>query len=233
VPENTTDSLSTAQYAEVRLGFRFAPFERKMRLGAREIIQDKGAVILRATATKGFAGILNSDYDYWKVDLKLEGKFRIRKLGMEYWQLTAGWITDPTPYLKMYTPKSNYDDAVSLFSPNSFETIRPNEFLNELLVGVHHRHNFGSVKTGVKWIRPEFNWVNSFGIGWLQKPELHTGLEIKDMSMGYYETGLVIQDLIKVNLLGIGGGVFYRYGPYAFTDQIDNLAFKLSMNIGF
>jgi hypothetical protein len=233
VPENSTDSLNTAQYAEVRLGFRFAPFERKMRLGAREIIQDKGAVILWATATKGFAGILNSDYDYWKVDLKLEGKFRIRKLGMEHWQLTAGWITDPTPYLKMYTPKSNYDDAVSLFSPNSFETIRPNEFLNELLIGVHHRHNFGSVKTGVKWIRPEFNWVNSFGIGWLQKPELHTGLDIKDMSMGYYETGLVIQDLIKVNLLGIGGGVFYRYGPYAFTNQIDNLAFKLSMNIGF
>lgn len=232
-PENTTDSLTRAQYAEVRVGFRFAPFERKMRLGAREIIQDKGAVILWATGTKGLSGILGSDYDYWKVDLKLEGKFRIRKLGMEYWQLTAGWISAPTPYLKMYTPKSNYDDDVSLFSPNSFETIRPNEFLNELLIGVHHRHNFGSIKTGIKWIRPEFNWANSFGIGWLKQPELHTGLEIKDMSMGYYETGLVIHDLIKVNLLGIGAGVFYRYGPYAFTNQIDNLAFKLGMKIGF
>lgn len=233
VPENTTDSLNTAQYAEVRLGFRFAPFEKKMRLGNREIVQNKGAVILWATATKGFTGILNSDYDYWKLDLMLEGKFRIRKLGMEYWQLTAGWISDPTPYLKMYTPKSNYDDAISLFSPNSFETIRPNEFLNELFIGLHHRHNFGSVKTGIKWIRPEFNWANNFGIGWLQKPELHTGLEIKDMRKGYYETGLVIEDLIKVNLIGIGGGVFYRYGAYAFSNQFDNLAFKLSMKIGF
>ncbi|MFT5902248.1 MAG: hypothetical protein ACI9LA_001456 [Bacteroidia bacterium] len=232
VPENTTDSLTKAKYAEVRVGFRFAPFERKMRLGTREIIQNPGSVILWATVTKGFKGILSSDYDYWKADLKLQGKFRIRKLGMEYWQLNAGWVSNPTPYLKMYTPKSNYDD-VSIFSPNSFETIRPNEFLNELIIGVHHRHNFGSVKTGIKWIKPEFNWVNSFGIGWLREPERHTGLKIQDMSMGYYETGLIIDDIIKLNLIGIGGGVFYRYGPYAFSKQIDNLAFKISMKIGF
>ncbi|MFM1875388.1 MAG: hypothetical protein RL266_1125, partial [Bacteroidota bacterium] len=59
------------------------------------------------------------------------------------------------------------------------------------------------------------------------------GLEIKDMRKGYYETGLVIEDIIKVNLIGIGGGVFYRYGAYAFSDQFDNLAFKLSMKLGF
>ena len=55
-PENTTDSLTRAQYAEVRIGFRFAPFEKKMRLGAREITQDKGPVILWLTATKRIEG---------------------------------------------------------------------------------------------------------------------------------------------------------------------------------
>ena len=232
VPENTTDSLTKAQYAEVRVGFRFAPFEKKMRLGAREIIQDKGAVILWATVTRGFKGILSSDYAYWKADLRLQGKFRIRKLGMEFWQLNVGWISNSTPYLKMYTPKSNYDD-LSIYSPNSYETIRPNEFLNGLIIGVHHRHNFGSVKTGIKWIRPDFNLANSFGIGWLREPQRHTGLTIQDMSKGFFETGIVVDDLIKVNLLGIGGGVFYRYGAYSFSNEIDNLAFKLSLKIGF
>jgi len=231
------DTISKYKFSEVRLGFRFAPLEKKMRLGAREIIQDRGAVILWATATKGLnlTPRTSTGYsNYWKIDLKLQGKFRVRKLGMEHWQLTAGWISNPAvPYLKMYTPKANYDKTVSLYSPNSFETVRPNEFLNELFIGIHHRHNFGAVKTGIKWIRPEFNLVNSFGIGWLQDPQVHTGLVIKDMSMGYYESGLVIHDLIKVNLLGIGAGVFYRYGPYAFTNQIDNLAFKLGMKIGF
>jgi hypothetical protein len=132
----------------------------------------------------------------------------------------------------MYTPKANFDD-LSVFSPNSFETMRPNEFLNQYQIAVHQRHNFGSVKTGINWIRPEFHWANSFGIGWLTKPEAHTGFKIQDMSMGFYETGIVIEDIIKVNLIGIGGGVFYRYGPYAFSNQIDNLAFKLSMKIGF
>lgn len=233
VPENTTDSLTKAQYAEVRIGFRFAPFEKKMRLGNREIIQDKGAVILWATVTKGLKGILSSDFDYWKADVRLQGKFRIRKVGMEFWQLSAGWISDPVPYLKMYTPKSNYDNDVSLFSPNSFETIRPNEFLNQYQIALHQRHNFGSLKTGIKWIRPEFHWTNTFGIGWLTKPQIHTGLKIQDMSQGYFETGIVIEDIIKVNLLGIGGGIFYRYGAYSFSNEIDNLAFKLSMKIGF
>lgn len=231
-PENTTDSLTKAQYAEVRVGFRFAPFEKKMRLGEREIRMDKGAVVLWTTVTKGLKGILSSDHDYWKADLKLQGKFRIRKLGMEHWQVSAGWISNPTPYLKMYTPKANFED-LSVFSPSSFETMRPNEFLNQYQIAVHHRHNFGSWKTGINWIRPEFHWVNNFGIGWLTKPQVHTGLTIQDMSMGFYETGLVIEDIIKVNLIGIGGGAFYRYGPYAFTNQIDNLAFKLSMKIGF
>ncbi len=229
----TNELVHTAyKFAEVRAGFRFAPFEKKMRLGERDLITDKGAVILWATATKGLKGVLKSNYDYWKVDVKLQGKFRIRKLGMEHWQLNAGWLSDPLPYLKMYTPKANFEE-LSVFSPNSFETIRPNEFLNQYIIAVHHRHNFGAIKTGITWIRPEFHWANSFGIGWLPVKWMHQGLEIQDMSMGYYETGLVIEDIIKVNLIGIGGGVFYRYGPYAFTDQIDNLAFKLSMKIGF
>ena len=231
-PENTTDSLARAQYAEVRVGFRFAPFEKKLNLGGREIIQDKGALVLWTTVTKGLKDILGSDFDYWKADLRLQGKFRIRNVGMEHWQLSAGWISTPVPYFKMYTPRSNFEE-LSVFSPNSFETMRQNEFLNQYQIAVHHRHNFGSVKTGINWIRPEFHLANNFGIGWLTSPQLHTGLKIQDMSMGFYETGLVIEDIIKVNLIGIGGGVFYRYGPYAFSDQIDNLAFKLSMGIGF
>jgi hypothetical protein len=224
--------LTRSQYAEVRLGFRFAPFEKKMRLGEREIIQDRGDVVLWATVAKGLKGILSSEFDYWKADIKLEGKFRIRKVGMEFWQLCAGWISNPVPYLRMYTPKANFE-RLSVFSPNSFETIRPNEFLNQYLISVHQRHNFGPVKTGIKWICPEFHLVNSFGIGWLTKPQIHTGLKIQDISKGLFETGIVIEDLIKVNLLGIGGGVFYRYGAYSFSKEIHNFAFKLSMKIGF
>lgn len=232
LPTAAFDTISRYLFTEIRLGFRFAPFEKKLKLGGREIIQDKGAFVLWVTATKGLKDVLLSGFDYWKADLKLQGKFRIRNIGMEYWQLSAGWISTPVPYFKMYTPRANYE-GLSVFSPNSFETMRPNEFLNQYQIAVHHRHNFGAVKTGINWIRPEFHWANSFGIGWLPDPNRHTGLNIQDMSMGFYETGLVIEDIIKVNLIGIGGGVFYRYGPYAFSDQIDNLAFKLSMGIGF
>jgi hypothetical protein len=231
-PEGTTDSLRRATFAEIKLGFRFAPFEKLMRLSGRTLSQDKGAAVLWATITKGISGVMKSDYDYWKADVKLQGKFRIRSVGLEHWQFVGGWVSRPLPYLKMYSLRSNFDD-LSVYSPGSFETVRPNEFLNQYYLAVHHRHNFGSWKTGINWIRPEFNWANNFGIGWLPNKAQHTGLTIQDMSMGFFETGLVIEDIIKVNIAGIGGGVFYRYGPYAFFDQFDNLVFKLSMKIGF
>ncbi len=231
-PTLVYDTIQQYRFAEIKAGFRFAPFEKLMRLSGRTLSQDKGPVVIWTTITKGVSGVLKSEYDYWKADVRLQGKFRIRGVGLEHWEFTGGWVSDPLPYFKMYTPRSNFDD-VSVYSPGSFETMRANEFLNQYYLAVHHRHNFGSWKTGINWIRPEFNWANGFGIGWLNKKEIHTGLEIKDMHLGFFETGLVIEDIIKVNVAGIGGGVFYRYGPYAYSKQIDNLAFKLSMKIGF
>lgn len=232
VAENGIDTLTKAQYAEVRLGARFAPFEKKMRLSGRDIVLDKGPVILWVSVTKGIKGVLSSDFNYWKADLRVEGKINLRNVGIEYLQLTAGWASRALPYLKLYTPRANFE-GFSLYSSNSFETMRPNEFLHRYQIAFHQRHGFKAISTGTKYVRPRFVWANNLGFGWLMKPGMHQGLEIKDMRKGYFETGIVIEDLFRHNIMGLGGGVFYRYGPYAFSDQFDNLAFKLSLKIGF
>jgi len=230
--ENTSDTLSKAQYAELRLGIRFAPFEKKMRLSGRNIVLDQGPVVAWLSATKGLKGVLSSDFDYWKVDLKVEGNFNVRRMGQENWQLNAGWVSEPLPYLKLYTPRANFQDF-SLYSANSFETMRTNEFLNRYFLALHHRHTFPAIKTGTKYVRPQFVWANNMGIGWLTYPQMHYGLNIQDMRKGFFETGIVIEDLFRHNIMGLGVGVFYRYGAYAYFNEFDNLAFKLSLKIGF
>jgi hypothetical protein len=56
-------------------------------------------------------------------------------------------------------------------------------------------------------------------------------MAIKTMELGYYESGLMINNLVKLPLLNIGIGALYRYGPYSFTDFNDNIAYKFTATI--
>ncbi len=58
------------------------------------------------------------------------------------------------------------------------------------------------------------------------------------MEKGYFESGIEANNLISKKFLGIvrmgvGIGVFYRYGAYAFTNQWNNLAFKGTFSYNF
>jgi hypothetical protein len=49
------------------------------------------------------------------------------------------------------------------------------------------------------------------------------------MEKGYYEAGLLINNIFRMQLFKYGVGVMYRYGPYAYPKTIDNFAFKLTL----
>ena len=49
------------------------------------------------------------------------------------------------------------------------------------------------------------------------------------MEKGYFESGLLINNIFRVQIFRYGIGVLYRYGPYTYTKTIDNFAFKLTM----
>ena len=67
-----------------------------------------------------------------------------------------------------------------------------------------------------------------YWFGWLKHPENHYGVEFKTMEKGYFESGIVVEDLlVLLKVVSLGAGVFYRYGAYARDNQLDNFAFKL------
>jgi len=53
------------------------------------------------------------------------------------------------------------------------------------------------------------------------------------MDLGYYESGLLINNLVNLQLYTIGIGAFYRWGPYSFDNVGDNFAYKISMIFPF
>ncbi|NCP45217.1 MAG: hypothetical protein GW818_02015 [Flavobacteriales bacterium] len=81
----------------------------------------------------------------------------------------------------------------------------------------------------IKKFQPEFVLTSSVGYGDLDHKELHQGIAFKTMNKGFYESGLVINSILKLNNSTFGIGAFYRYGPYQFDKASDNFAFKLSL----
>ena len=58
------------------------------------------------------------------------------------------------------------------------------------------------------------------------------------MEKGYFESGLIITNIVAkkffgIARVGVGAGAFYRYGPYAFSDPMENLAIKLTWTYNF
>jgi hypothetical protein len=73
------------------------------------------------------------------------------------------------------------------------------------------------------------------GIGNLAQPEVHEGISFQTMEKGFFESGIVIRQLLRINYfnlgyMGLGIGGFYRYGPYQHTELRQNLAFKVNLS---
>jgi hypothetical protein len=51
------------------------------------------------------------------------------------------------------------------------------------------------------------------------------------MNLGYYESGALINNIVKISLLEVGAGVFYRWGPYTMPKTGDNFSYKVSIFI--
>lgn len=223
------DTISTATLFEANLGVRWSFKERLYSIDSRSMAQD-GPFWAEAHLSKGIRGVVGSGYDYWRISAQAHASYRIRVLGKGSIRLRADWVSTAVPYIRMFTPRANFDD-LSLYSPFSFETVRMNEFLHRWQLSVHHLHSFGRWASPLQWLVPEFILVNNIGLGGNPTPAHHTGTSVSTMRSGHFESGLVIEDLIRIKVIGIGGGAFLRYGPTALKEFDQNLTYKLSMRL--
>src|SRR5690606_34956686 len=116
---------------------------------------------------------------------------------------------------------------------NAFETMLPYEFFSSEYIHFHFRHSFGSLLFKSKKFAPELMITSSAGFGALSYQGLHAGESFKTMEKGYYESGLIVNSIFKLNFTTFGVGAFYRYGPYEFAKTSDNFTIKMSLGFGF
>ena len=176
-----------------------------------------------------------SQYDYNKIDLKVKKTFNIKFLGKLTFQLNGGYVDQPVPACNLYYGDATYR-MFALFAPNTFGTMRMNEFLSNTYASLFIYHDFGHLLLkGRKWFHPEFAVVQNIGFGWLDHKQnyAYQSQAPKEMNLGYYESGLLINNIVNLKLYTIGAGAFYRWGPYGFDNVGDNFAYKISVIFPF
>jgi Family of unknown function (DUF5686)/CarboxypepD_reg-like domain len=176
------------------------------------------------------------NFQYAHYDLTLKHEIKHRTIGRTKLQVVGGWVDGVAPYGKLFNGRGA--SATQLFVDGFFQTMRLYEFTNSQFASVFINHNVGNILVNKSYSKPELILYHNFGIGQLAHAEVHQNIILQGMEKGYVESGVGLKNLIRINYLdlayfGIGGSVFYRYGPYQLPKTIDNLTFRLDASLAF
>jgi hypothetical protein len=169
-------------------------------------------------------------YMYSRVQARISQSFITKSFGTTAIVIEGGMVDADVPLQKLFHGKGSYR-PVTLEAANSFATMRMLEFASNEFLYLFFRQNFERLLIRKGNFRPELIIIANFGYGKLDQPENHLNIHLKSLDRGYFETGLLMNNIFTKLLTGYGAGVFYRYGPHAFDRTIDNFAFKLSFTL--
>jgi hypothetical protein len=177
----------------------------------------------RGTGTRG-------GYEYTRLQAGMQQTFVTRNFGRTSLTVEGGMVDGDVPLFRLYHGKGSFR-SFSIESANSFGTMRTEEFYSDRFLSVFFRQNFESLLFRSGRFRPEVIFVTNAGFGTLSNSDNHLFIEAKAPEKGFYESGLLLNNLYRKFFTGYGLGVFYRYGPYSFERPVDNFAFKLTFGI--
>ena len=167
--------------------------------------------------------------DYYKIEAKIYKHFVIRKVGDTYLILSGGMIGGTPRYSELYYA-SGTNSWLNI--DNTFNTMRPNEFISDKFCTFHFMHDFGNIIYKKKYSKPSIAITTSLGWGDCKFTQDVDGSDFaRKMNKGYFESGIQLNNLLCLSIEGFGIAVYYRYGPYHLDKEIDNWAFKLTWTL--
>jgi hypothetical protein len=224
-------STSTFTFDEFRFAVRFAFREKFMQTNRNLLSLGTDFPIVCLTYTNGKALISSDSKSYNKFEFMFDKTFRTKYYGNTHIQLQGGLTNDIIPATKLFYAPASFR-SFSLFAPGSFATMRMNEFLSDRYLNLFITHDFGKLIVRKGSFKPEFALALNAAIGDLQQSSSHSGIDYKTLNQGFYEGGLLINNLLRLPGMKLGVGTFYRFGPYAYPETGKNFGYKFTMQVG-
>lgn len=217
-------------FDEIGIQFRYAYHEKFMKYAKTKYSLGTNFPVFYGNITKG-TNWLDGEFEYTKYEAKITKRFITKSVGETSIAFVGGLINGEVPLTKMYNGHGSYH-PFSIEAENSFGTMRMGEFYSDKFLSVFFKHDFGNLFFKSEIFAPKFALVNNFGIGEFSQSMNHqTSEPIQSIEKGYYECGLLINNVLNQSFLGYGIGLFYRYGAYTYAKTADNFSFKLTISI--
>lgn len=230
--EGVAISTNTFGFTELRIGVKYAFREEFIVTKRSRISLGSKYPMVWFNYTRGLEGVLGGQYSFNRFDLMVKAGHYFKYLGKSSLVIKAGYIDQDLPYTNLYAGAGSWE-RFTVYAPGRFANMRMNEFLSDRYLSLFFAHNFGNLLFRSEKFKPEFVIVSNIGFGFLRNPDVHYNVQFKTMNLGYYESGLLINDLLNLRLYTLGLGFFYRYGPYSLDQPIDNCGFKFSIMFPF
>ncbi|MBR6438803.1 MAG: carboxypeptidase-like regulatory domain-containing protein [Bacteroidales bacterium] len=220
--------------------FRLSTLDFKLRIafGERYMLSPKGLVtvskgkpVIWLSYQKGLKDVLDCPFNFDKIQFQMTYSWLTRYIGKTTVSLQAGCVFGDAPVMETFNIFGN-NDEFGLYATQSFATMLINEFISDRFAALFFDHNFGKMfKT--KYLSPELIVVTNIGWGDISDVQKHQGVELKSMKDGFYESGIVIDNILNINFMKMGFGSYYRYGPNSLDEDSKNFAFKLKVSFAF
>ena len=225
---------------EIGVGFRYAFGEQFSQIGRGAIITTPPSPTFSLHIAQGILYFPEGNLPYTKVNTKLEYSFKTLNFGETFINLSAGKIWGDVPYPYLYNGRGSRDNNNIVWVANHFQTMGLYEFTSDQYANLFLTHSFGSLlaKPKTKWFRPEVAVSQGIAVGSFSNREAHNGIDFKGLEKGYFETGLMLDNLLrkrfaKLFYIGAGVGAFRRWGANELPNSSDNWTYRLVWNVAF
>jgi hypothetical protein len=226
----------TNYYAdEIQFSAKYAVGEELGTIGNQRVVNNEGNPIINIIYKRGTNLFNKSSFQYNRIEATIDFMAYKGRVGQSNFRLATGFIDSSLPYGLLFTCEGSKNKNIPLIINNSFQTMSPYEFLSDKYMHLFFSHNFGSLLINTKKFKPQFIIVQNAGWGALKNFD-NQGIDFNTKDKIYIESGLIINNILKLNYINMfyinfGVGGFYRYGNYGFDNFNENIALKLSMSV--
>lgn len=212
------ETAGSFDLTEVSVHLRYTPGELYTRFFGVRVSEGDGKYPgLFFSWRRGWQNGTAAGLEFDQVWAGIGHKFRIRWLGETSYRFEGGAVTGNPPYQRLYS--STGVGIAGIRANHEFQTMAYQEFLSDRLFVSALRHNFGKLLFRTSWLQPVLSVEQRFAIGALGYPERYERIEFKTLEKGFWESGIILDNLIRINYFnivhfGFGVAAYRRFGAY-------------------
>ncbi|WP_025007192.1 DUF5686 and carboxypeptidase-like regulatory domain-containing protein [Marinilabilia salmonicolor] len=211
---------------ETGIRLRWAPGEKLTSTAFGLLPEPTNGLKLWVNIIKGTEKQEESKNNFTKLESQLEKSFRTGPASRTTVRVSAGMIDGWNNPGNIYSYFGTFE-PVSVEVPGLFATMAPNEFAADQFLMTTFNHRIALRQNHPGNFKPEINFMTKAGWGVIASDYPDT---IDSFEKGFYESGLIFDNLLQVLFIKYGFGAHYRYGPYQKTDVLDNWSFRVSIS---